>query len=193
MDFSVIIIVGNRSMFMEVLVLGDTHIPNRARWFPKKVEEFLKSKLFDVVACTGDLTDKSVLDFIESLGKRIFVVSGNMDFLPLPERQSFKVENLRFGLIHGHQVYPRGDVGQLRDIAMDMGVDVLIHGHTHSADVHFKDVLLLNPGSATGVWSGGRASLIPSFIILRVEGNTLEVNLFELRENLRVDRRVFEL
>ncbi len=178
---------------MEVLVLGDTHIPNRAEWFPKKVDEFLKSRRFDVVACTGDLTDKSVLDYIENLGRRVFVVSGNMDHLHLPERQTFKLEDLRFGLIHGHQVYPRGDIRQLREIALDMGVDVLIHGHTHSADVHFKDVLLLNPGSATGVWSGGRASLIPSFMILKVEGNTLEVNLFELKEDLKVERRVFEL
>ncbi len=179
---------------MEILIMGDTHIPNRAKWLPKKIDEFLSSKRFDVVMCTGDLTDRRVLEYLRGLGDRIFVVSGNMDHLPLPEKQVVKLEDLRFGIVHGHQVYPRGDVRQLTEIAHDLGVDVLVHGHTHSADVYFGEVLLLNPGSATGVWSGGRASLVPSFIIANVEGREVDVSLFELREgSLKVTRRSFEL
>lgn len=179
---------------MNVLVVGDTHIPNRAKWLPKRIDDFLSSKRFDFIMCTGDLTDRKVLDYLKKLSDRVIVVSGNMDHLPLPEHQTIKIENLRFGIIHGHQVYPRGDVSQLREIAFELGVDVLIHGHTHSADIYFEDVLLLNPGSATGVWSGGRASLIPSFMVLTVERNSLDIELFELKEGeLRVTRRSFEL
>ncbi len=179
---------------MEILVIGDTHVPNRAKWLPKKIDDFISSKRFDLVMCTGDLTDRKVLDYLKNLSDRVVVVSGNMDHLPLPEQQTVKVENLKFGIIHGHQVYPRGDIAQLKEIAYELGVDVLIHGHTHSADIYFKDVLLLNPGSATGVWSGGRASLIPSFMTAKVEKSEIDVELFELKKGeLRVTRRSFEL
>ncbi len=179
---------------MEILIIGDTHIPNRAEWLPKKIDDFITSKRFDLLICTGDLTDRKVLDYLKNLSDRVIAVSGNMDHLPLPEQQTTKAGNLKLGIIHGHQVYPRGDVSQLKEIAYDLGVDVLIHGHTHSADIYFKDVLLLNPGSATGVWSGGKASLIPSFIIANVEGQRVDVELFELREGeLKVTRRSFEL
>ncbi len=178
---------------MRVLVIGDTHIPNRARWLPEKVDERIRSMKFDLVLCTGDLTDRKVLDYLSGLGE-VVAVSGNMDHLPLPEYRTLKVEGIKFGIIHGHQVYPRGDVTQLREIALELGVDVLVHGHTHSADIWKGDVLLLNPGSATGVWSGGKASLVPSFMVLEVEGNSLDVNLYELREGeLRVERRSFEV
>jgi len=173
---------------MRILVIGDTHIPNRAKWLPKKIDEFLSSKKFDLVVCTGDLTDRKVLDFLMGLGD-VVAVSGNMDHLPLPEYQTFKAEGLRFGVVHGHQVYPRGDVNQLKRIALELGVDVLFHGHTHSADVDFDDVLLLNPGSATGVWSGGNASLIPSFMIVEIDGNLVMVRLFELKEGKLGERR----
>ncbi len=173
---------------MKILIIGDTHIPSRARWLPKKINDYLSSKSFDLVLCTGDLTDRKVLDYLEGLGD-VVAVAGNMDHLPLPEYQTFKAEGLRFGLIHGHQVYPRGDVNQLKMIAHELGVDVLIHGHTHSADVRHDEILLLNPGSATGVWSGGKASLIPSFIVAEVEGARVVVRLFELREGRLMERR----
>jgi len=178
---------------MRVLVIGDTHIPNRAKWLPERVVERIESDSFDLILCTGDLTSKKVLDYLKGLGD-VVAVCGNMDHLPLPAYQTVKIEDLKFGIVHGHQVYPRGDVSQLREIALELGVDVLVHGHTHSADIWKKDVLLINPGSATGVWSGGKASLIPSFMVLDVEGNRVDVELYELLEGkLKVTRRSFEL
>ncbi len=179
---------------MKVLVIGDTHIPRRADWLPKQIDDFISSQRFDLVACTGDLTDRKVLDYLQSLGDKFVVVCGNMDHLPLPETQTLKVEGVRLGIVHGHQVYPRGNRKQLKKIAEDLGVDLLIHGHTHSPDIHFDEILLVNPGSATGVWSGGGGSLIPSFMILNIEGNRVEVQLFELKDRLKVTAKdTFEL
>ncbi|HTX61109.1 MAG TPA: YfcE family phosphodiesterase, partial [Methanobacterium sp.] len=55
----------------------------------------------------------------------------------------------RIGLNHG-EVYPRGDTQQLKYIALEIDVDILITGHTHWAFIkEFDDILLLNPGSPT--------------------------------------------
>jgi putative phosphoesterase len=169
---------------MKVLVIGDTHIPSRAEWLPKAIDDFVTSQRFDIVICTGDLTDRKVLEYLRRLGDELIVVGGNMDHLPLPESQTLKIEDIKVGVIHGHQVYPRGDRRLLTEIADRLGVDLLLHGHTHTPDVYFKDVLLLNPGSATGVWSGGGGSLIPSFMVLEFEGSTVNVKLYELKKKL---------
>ncbi|RLI88238.1 MAG: YfcE family phosphodiesterase [Archaeoglobales archaeon] len=176
---------------MRMLVIGDTHIPRRASWLPEEVEKFINSQKFDIVACTGDLTDKSVLDYFSNLAKKFVVVRGNMDHLPLPEYETLEIDEIKMGLIHGDQVYPRGNRSQLIKIAKKLNVDVLISGHTHSPDIYKEDVLLLNPGSATGVWGGGGGSLKPSFMVLNVEGSKIDVELYELEDVLKCTQDSF--
>jgi len=172
---------------MRALIIGDTHIPRRAEWLPEEIDRFITSQNFDIVICTGDLTDKSVYDYLRDIGGELYVVSGNMDHLDLPEKQVFEVAGVKVGVVHGHQVYPRGNRSQLKRIGRDLGVNVLVHGHTHTPDVHFDEILLLNPGSATGVWSGGGGSLIPSFMILEFSGKEVGVKLYELKDRLKVN------
>ncbi len=179
-----------------ILVIGDTHIPDRAEWLPDEIVEFLKDKKFDIVICTGDLTSEKVLNYLKSLGRHFYVVEGNMDYLSLPRNQIIELEELKIGVIHGHGIYPRGDKKKLLKIAEDMKVDVLISGHTHYPDVYFddnKNILLLNPGSATGAWGGGGGSMIPSFMILRVKGRSVDIHLYELKERLELKSFSFNL
>ena len=85
---------------------------------------------------------------------------------------------IRIGVIHGHQCIPTGDLDSLSAIARQMDVDVLISGHTHTyvpCDLNLSRALLfikfrgrpsrfqaveydgrffVNPGSATGAWTG---------------------------------------
>jgi putative phosphoesterase len=69
--------------------------------------------------------------------------------LKLPKRKKIDLEGIAVGLTHG-EVYPRGDSQQLRYIGLEMGVEVLITGHTHWAFIEeLPDMLLLNPGSPT--------------------------------------------
>ncbi len=156
-------------MAVRILAVGDTHIPDRAEKIPETVRDFV-SRGYDVLACTGDLTVKRVLDELSRLSKAkaVYAVRGNMDYLDLPLKVTFRVGGLRFGLYHGHGIFPRGDRKQLESLAREMGVDVLITGHTHCHDIYDGSVLILNPGSATGVWSGGNASLIPSAMCIEV-------------------------
>ena len=173
----------------KILVIGDTHIPTRASRIPVLIETHITSKQYNMVLCTGDLVEPSVLNFLKNIAPTKVVV-GNMDYLDLPEYEVVNINNIRIGLIHGHQVRPRGDIRKLSRIAYDMNVKILICGHTHvplvkKVMVDDKEILILNPGSATGVWSGGGGSLIPSFMELEIiSSGNVSITLYELKGNI---------
>ncbi|MEM1559992.1 MAG: metallophosphoesterase [Ignisphaera sp.] len=165
------------------LIISDSHIPERAEEIDKYIIDFVKSKLYDIVVHAGDLVGVEVLDTIKSFGSIHYVVQGNMDYLDLPEKEIFEVYGIRIGVIHGDQVRPRGNINALSAIAKNMGVQILISGHTHSPFILFDSsgILHVNPGSITGVWSGSGGSMIPSFIEMEIYENKLVyLKLFEL-------------
>lgn len=164
---------------MRIVVLGDTHIPRRAEWLPEEIVSFLESKDFDLIVFTGDLTDERVLRYLKNLAE-VVAVRGNMDHLNLPEYLEVQISRLKAGIIHGDQVYPRGDRDQLEDIGIEREVDILFNGHTHSPHIFPGKVLLLNPGSATGAWGGGGGSMKPSFMIVQVDVRNVYVELYEI-------------
>jgi putative phosphoesterase len=94
---------------------------------------------------------------------------------------------LTIGLTHGAQVEPRGDLSQLENLAIEKRYNILISGHTHREEVFLtkKGILLINPGSVTGAWSFV-ASKNPSFIVLRVNENSkeIQVSLFQLNAQI---------
>ncbi len=179
-----------------ILVIGDFHIPSRARWLPKPVLEFLVGKRFDLVLCTGDLCTSDVQQFLSRLGP-VRAVMGNMDYIHNPREFKHKIEDLVVGMRHGHEVRPRGDIEGLKTLAIRMGVDVLITGHTHvpmvkELAVRDRKILLLNPGSATGVWSGGMTAGPPSFMVLEIDGNRLTVHLYKVGSDDRLEEELYE-
>ncbi len=105
-----------------------------------------------------------------------------MDFLKGLQEVKIKIKGIDVGLFHGTGIYPRGDPEKLCVLAKRMGVKLLISGHTHRMLLgRIDDVILLNPGSVTGVWSGGAATMVPSFMIQKISGNELTVRCIELR------------
>ncbi len=136
----------------------------------------------DIVVHAGDLCVEEVLEWVKSLGGEVYVVRGNMDDLPLPDHVVFDVDGIRVGVVHGHQVYPRGDIPKLTRIAKRMGARILITGHTHRPHyVIHEGVVHVNPGSLTGVWGGGGGSLKPSLAYLIVDDGEVSVTIFEDR------------
>ncbi|WP_188596613.1 YfcE family phosphodiesterase [Thermocladium modestius] len=176
--------------FRRALIVGDTHVPDRAGSIPRQIVEALNSmKPFDYVLITGDLISGDVLEELRGFGEKSYAVRGNMDSLELPDKEVIKIEGMKVGLMHGHQIRRRGDVDELTKAAVKLGVDVLVSGHTHEPAIMRGAVNLLNPGSLTGAWSGGGARSPPSFLVLEAGGASIEVSLFQLIGEVKLTRR----
>ncbi|GEM_PF-497491 len=176
---------------MRVLLIGDMHIPEKGKKIP---EEFLEeAEDCDLIICTGDLTEDAVLDeLFEKADVR--AVKGEEDFMDLPEQDLVAVEEMKFGVVHGHQVddvieedeEARGEMERtcrnedeckkekarpekLMEFADLLKADVLVTGHTHKPfRTEKRGTVLLNPGSATGV--DGRKTCM----LVVVEGTELK-------------------
>ncbi|RLE55771.1 MAG: YfcE family phosphodiesterase [Thermoprotei archaeon] len=183
-------------MVAKALVIGDFHIPTRAKYIPTPIREVIERNGFDYVLCTGDFVVEETREYVRKAGRNFIAVRGNMDYIEdLPARAVVEIEGFRVGLTHGSEVYPRGDVRKLARIAEEMNVDILIHGHTHVLSIqevalsNGRKVLLVNPGSATGVYSGGGGSLIPSYVIMEFTQSEVQVHGYELLGDRVTERR----
>ncbi|MCX8184151.1 MAG: YfcE family phosphodiesterase [Sulfolobales archaeon] len=162
---------------------SDSHIPERAEWLPKSVEQYVLSEKFDVVIHAGDVVDEELIEFFRKyVSSELYVVRGNMDYLKLPRYVKIAVEGVDLGVIHGDRVYPRGNIAALTRAAITLKTKLLISGHTHTSFIVYdrSGVLHVNPGSITGVWSGVGGSGVPSFAELRVSSKTVTVALYEI-------------
>jgi len=166
-----------------ILILGDTHIPDRAERIPQSLVKLVEDELWDYVLFTGDFTSLEVKTWVEKRGKKTLAVKGNMDYLPFPTHQRIIINGHVFGVFHGHGVSPRGDVRKLAVIAESIKADVLVTGHTHLPFVKSDPsgrVLLLNPGSATGAWSGELESGPPSIMLVETKDQLIEIKLIQI-------------
>lgn len=201
---------------MRVLVIGDFHVPDRNNEIPlelvNSVNQEVNERPFDFLACTGDLTSIGSIEPVLNLWcEEKLIVQGNMDYFHSRNDDFFHEatfntkkfvdsrEILEIGIMHGHQVRPRGDTNLLAKKATAMGVHALISGHTHALSVELvkgtknpRGLLLLNPGSATGSWSFV-ASGRPSYLVLEIkpfnEGLDVKIECHEFedkKENKRI-------
>lgn len=188
------------------LIIGDSHIPDRAESIPIEFEESLNTYAFNKtkfhqVIFTGDLVRS--IEFEQYLTKlsiqnNILIVGGNMDLFSNIDRDSEIVfidpafPELKIGIIHGHQIHPRGNENELQKYASKLGVNILINGHTHKDHIKLiPDLLLINPGSCVGTWST-IASGIPSFIIMMITrnaDNSIQINL----KTIRLEKSLIEI
>ena len=132
---------------MLIGLISDTHIPDRAKILPQKVIEAFSD--VELILHAGDLTSPRVIEELEELAP-VMAVQGNMDRangIDLPKAKVIEAEGLKIGIIHG-EVYPRADSDQLVYLAQELGVDILVSGHSHQPKIEQKNgILLLNPGS----------------------------------------------
>ncbi|MBP2046486.1 metallophosphoesterase [Methanobacterium aggregans] len=160
---------------MLIGVISDTHIPERASEIPETV--FKTFENVDMILHAGDLVSLDVIDALKEIAP-MKCVQGNMDrmyHMELPESEVMEVEGFKIGLNHG-EVYPRGDTQQLKYIAMELGVEILITGHTHWSFI--KDlggVLLLNPGSPTVPRLSD-----PSVMLLEIENQKIDTEIIKI-------------
>lgn len=81
-------------------------------------------------------------------------------------------------MIHGHQIIPWGDEEAMENKAKELGVSLLISGHSHELKTsQHNGISFLNPGSMTGAYSALKINAVPSFMIL--EFKTTEIVIYE--------------
>lgn len=132
---------------MRIVAIADTHLNT---WkIPEKLKELLEDA--DLVVHAGDFDKYEIYKKFNS-NFELIAVQGNSDEDKikriLPKVQTFKVENVKFGVVHkGNYLNQFHDLGYR---AKELGVDFLIFGHIHRFVLdRLKDVTLLCPGSPT--------------------------------------------
>ncbi|MBM7603545.1 putative phosphoesterase [Metabacillus crassostreae] len=135
---------------MKIIVLGDTHIPKRAKKLPDIVKEECESA--DLIIHVGDWQTIEVYNDLKRLGK-VEGVYGNVDSSDLvevlPSKKIITINEKRIGIIHGHG---KSKTTEKRALSAFDGnqVDCILFGHSHiPIHKYINNTLLFNPGSAT--------------------------------------------
>lgn len=174
---------------MYIGVVGDFHIPGRKREIPRELLAILKEKQVERILCTGDLTTLSSIKILKEISP-VECVRGEMDFLSLPTNKILDIGNFKFGLIHGNPTKEYKTIDDYIRMFKEMNVNVLIYGHTHKQqDEIISDIVVLNPGSATGAWGIEPEESYPSFQILDILPSAIEVENYIIEpRHLRIKR-----
>lgn len=135
---------------MIVVVLSDTHIPERMRGLPDELLSFLEGAF--CILHAGDVTEWWVVEELSRFAP-VYAVRGNMDtpgvLSRLPEKRVVELGGVRVGLIHG-----RGSPETAERIALEAfskdGIHAIVYGHSHRPFLEWKkNYILMNPGSPT--------------------------------------------
>jgi len=158
---------------MRIGLIGDTHIPNRAKEIPKEFLDIFREEKVDLIIHTGDINDPEVLEELEKISE-VKAVRGNTDYLDLPDHLFLNIEGYRIFVFHSDEVYPRGDVEKILSIAKERNANIVIHGHTHLPRfLYERGVYIISPGSATGVRSGEIKETVKSIAILDISSRII--------------------
>ncbi|MCX9011627.1 MAG: metallophosphoesterase [Candidatus Methanoperedens sp.] len=136
---------------MRIIAIADTHIKYGSiiEQLPEDLVALLKGA--DMVIHAGDFVTRAAFQELSNL-KKLEAVRGNMDEAALkeilPERRVIEMEGIRIGIIHEAALSIQDTTGAWY-LAKEMGVDVLVFGHTHKPVIERSDVLLICPGSPT--------------------------------------------
>jgi len=154
---------------MRIAVLSDTHL--RAK-MPQEILDILHDA--DLVVHAGDFIGKDVYDSVKASSKKLIAVYGNSDCEELkallPESEIFEAEGTKIGVVHMGR--HGTDLTNMRYLALEMGVSVLIYGHVHSPVIDKTDVLLLCPGSPIFPRMAD-----PTMAILDISGGNVRVDI----------------
>ncbi|CAG8584689.1 8702_t:CDS:2 [Acaulospora morrowiae] len=175
-----------------VLVLGDLHIPYRVHDLPFKFKKLLVPGKIQQIICTGNVCDKETFDYLRTVAADVHVVRGDYDESPSwPLSKVISHGPIRIGVLHGHQVIPVGDPESLSIVARQMDVDILLTGHTHRFEAfECNGKFLVNPGSATGAYSGFVTEDVrPSFVLMDIQGVVVVTYVYQLiNGEVKVDK-----
>ncbi|KAK6920848.1 Calcineurin-like phosphoesterase domain, lpxH-type [Dillenia turbinata] len=197
-----------------VLALGDLHIPHRAPDLPAKFKSMLVPGKIQHILCTGNLCIKlenveqseslvkyktdfkaEVHDYLKTICPDLHITRGEYDEeTRYPETKIITIGQFKLGVCHGHQVIPWGDLDSLAMLQRQLGVDILVTGHTHQFTAYkHEGGVVINPGSATGAYSSITYDVNPSFVLMDIDGLRIVVYVYELIDGeVKVDKIDFK-
>ncbi len=128
-----------------LVILSDTH---RNLQPLDKIATVLAES--DYIIHLGDLAS-DVNGLLREYPQKTYVVAGNNDFFGgIPGELVLQAEGRRLFMCHGHHYGVKSGTERLVQAAKERGCDIALYGHTHVADVHEEDgVLVINPGCMT--------------------------------------------
>ncbi|MCS6800978.1 MAG: metallophosphoesterase [Chloroflexota bacterium] len=141
------IIVVGRSDTVRLGLIADTH----GHPLPESVRRLFAG--VDLILHAGDLGSEQILTELAAIAP-VEAVAGNIDSPALLERLGWRkivlAGSTRIGLVHGDRGSERTTVERALGAFEAGSVDVVVFGHSHAPRVDWhRDVLLVNPGSAT--------------------------------------------
>ncbi len=135
---------------MRLLLIADTHVPNRARDLPARVWDEVAAA--DVVVHAGDWVAPELLDKLETRATRLVACWGNNDGpalrARLPERADVALAGVRFTVVHETGA-AAGRAARMSRLYPDSQVLVFGHSHIPWDTTTGTGLRLLNPGSPT--------------------------------------------
>lgn len=135
---------------MRLLIMSDTHVPQRAKDLPAQVWREVAEA--DLVVHAGDWVTEPLLERLLARSRALLAVYGNNDGQALrarlPEIASAEVARLRLAVVHETGPAKGRENRCERDFP---DTDVLVFGHSHIPwdSVTAGGLRLLNPGSPT--------------------------------------------
>ncbi|NGX96514.1 MAG: metallophosphoesterase [Candidatus Afipia apatlaquensis] len=113
----------------------------------------------------------------KELKRDIIYVKGNCDLGSDVETDKvIEVGGKKIFLTHGHKYNVKFDYMDLYYKAEEIGVDAVLFGHTHFAEVFEKNgILFINPGSVSRPRNG-----IETYGVITVDGGNIVPNIVEL-------------
>jgi len=162
---------------IKILVISDTHIPERAQKLPTQFTKQVSPD--DIIVHAGDFTNLEVLQELQKLGK-VYAVWGNMDEgrvkKVLPEIETFEVEGKKVGIYHGYGA-PDNLEKKVYD-KVNQNLDVIVFGHSHTPyNQKLEGCLMFNPGSL----SGNKNTGLPSYGTLNIDQGEIWGEIVEIK------------
>ena len=127
-----------------IVVLSDTH-RNIAPL--DKIQTVLSE--CDYIVHLGDMASDAAGIF-RQWPEKTYILAGNNDFYGGEKELVLEVEGRRIFACHGHRYGVKSGTERLAAAAKERGCDIALYGHTHIAETHEEEgVLLINPGCMT--------------------------------------------
>ena len=146
-----------------LVILSDTH---RNLQPLDKIATVLAES--DYIIHLGDLASDAN-GLLREYPQKTYVVAGNNDFFGgIPGELVLQAEGRRLFMCHGHHYGVKSGTERLVQAAKERGCDIALYGHTHVADVHEEDGVLV-------IMDLGSAVMTTEMVVELFEGQKVEM------------------